>query len=589
MNRTWIRRLSLVLGVLATAGMLFLLLILGLTENVTVFQERTFNQYTQITSYSYEEIEDEQSPSGIIREYRWNLEETPRGDTCLAFYVVHQQVEVWMDGKLVYQLKPSKESRFSKTTGSNWVMIPLYPEDGGREIRVRMLPVYQNYQNKNIEFLVGSQLQIYLQRLKKDLPQLILGIAAMLVGIVFLGIGIYNRIICGQGGSLASLGIFSVLLGLWRITDTRMTPFLFPGKPIGLFYISIGMLMMSALPFLKSVRDRFSKNCRVWIEGCCIVVEIVCLIQLILQIFHIADFRQNLTVTHVMIIGCVLVLMGCLLYDGVKNTKSVMERRISLVCVAGGMADLIAYYIKGNSSGLIFTLSAFLIYIIFTGGAMLMDYKEQQKRLKEQEEELMSSRISILLSQIQPHFLFNSLNVIRSLCRRNPSDAVEALDHFSEYLRGSMKAVKVSKCIPFETELEHVQNYLYMEQKRFGKKLQVVYDICERDFLIPPLTIQPMAENAVRHGVRQRLEGGCVTISSFREERCYVVEITDDGVGFDTETLQNMSESHVGINNVKKRLEMMCQGSMEIQSTPGEGTRVVIQIPSIMADKRIQI
>lgn len=480
MNKPWIRRLSLVLGSLATAGMLFLILILGMTENVTVFQERKFNQYKEITSYSYKEIEDEQAPSGMIREYRWNLEEEPRGDTCLAFYVVHQQVEVWMNNHMIYQLKLSEKEWFSKTTGSNWVMIPLYPEDQGKEICVRVLPVYQNYQNRNIEFLVGSQLQIYLQRLKKDLPQMILGIVALLSGCCFFGIGIYNQIVRKYGGDLTALGAFSVMLGLWRLTDTRITPLLFSSQPVCLFYISMMMLLLGAFPLLKFMGNHFSTKCGIWMEGCCMIVAGVCLIQWILQIFHIADLRQNLTVTHATIILCVLVMIGCTLYDWSEHTKREKIRLLknfSPVCVVGVAADMIAYYVKGNSSGLIFTLSAFLLYIISSGIFILMSYKEQEKRLKEQEEELASTRISILLSQIQPHFLFNSLNVIRSLCRRNPPDAVEALDHFSEYLRGSMNALKAQKCIPFETELNHVQNYLYMEQKRFGKKLQVVYDI----------------------------------------------------------------------------------------------------------------
>ena len=589
MNKMWLKRLSFALGVLVASGMLLLILGLGLTENVTVFQERKFNQCKEITSYSCEEIQDEQAPSGLIREYRWKLEETPHEDTCLAFYVVHQQVEVWMDEKLVYSLKPSEQNRFSRTTGSNWVMIPLYPEDRGKEICVRVLPVYRNYQNRRVEFFMGSQLQLYLQRIKKDLPQLILGIAVVLVGIGFLGIGAYNWMIYRYGDNLMSLGIFSIMVGLWRLTDTRTTPFLFLDKPVWLFYISIGMLMIGILPFLQSVKERFSEKCRVWIEGFCVVVEITCLIQLSLQLLQIADLRQNLVVTHATIIGCVCLIIGCVLYDKVKNIKkqqTSMVKKISLVCVSGVLADMIAYYIKGNSSGLIFTLSAFLIYIIFTGGVMLMDYKEQEKRLKEQEEELASTRISILLSQIQPHFLFNSLYAIRSLCRRDPEEAIEALDRFAQYLRGSMKALKMKRCIPFSEELEHVRNYLYIQQKRFGDKLQVVYDIREENFLIPALTIQPVVENAVRHGVRQRIEGGCVTISSFQKEACYVAEIKDDGVGFDVEKLQNMDESHVGITNVKKRLEMMCQGSMEIQSTPGVGTTVIITIPKAQKNRQ---
>lgn len=588
--KTILKRASLFLCMFAGFVMLLLLVYLGVTNNIEVYQERQNKGYKQVEDYEYFEVEDSEAPLGIKKEYRWILEDTSKGDTCFAFYVVHQYVEVLIDGQMVYSLRYSENNQMSKTTGSNWVMIPLYPEDTGKEICIVITPIYKNYQDRTFDFLIGSQLEIYLQRLQRDLPQLILGVMAVFAGIVFVVITVYNYYKKNrQADSLLALGIFSIMMGLWRLTDTRSTPLLMPDKPVFLFYISIAMLMFGVIPLAKSLKRRFSEKVGLFLDACCLFTSIVCLVQIILQILGIQDFRENLTVTHITLLINSLIIIGGIFYDKLKlkkNEKGYIGRRFSLICVAGVFADTLAYYIKGNSSGLIFTLSAFFCYTIYIGIVMLFEYQEQEKRvleqekkLKEQEAALASSRIVILLSQIQPHFMLNSLISIKSLCKKNAEEAAEALDRFAGYLRGSMNSLKEKKCILFENELKHVENYLYLEQKRFGDELQVIYDIQESDFFIPALSVQPMVENAVRHGVRQRLGGGCVSISSYSDEAYYVVQITDDGVGFDVEKLNTMDDSHVGIVNVRSRLQMMCNGELTIKSVPGQGTTILIKIP----------
>lgn len=582
MKKNYLAGIATILSVLAGGLLIILFIYFGMKENITVYQERQNTGYQQIEKYSCHIIEDKVTPIGIKKEYRWNLESTPKGDTCLAFYVVHQYVEVSIDGKVVYTLAPSEQNQISKTVGSNWVMIPLYQEDTGKEICVTIVPVYENCKDKTIDFLIGSQLKIYLNRLTIDLPQLILGVMAILVGIIFIGFACHNFIRNRKGSSLASLGLFSVMMGMWRLTDTRTTPFLFSDKPTLLFYISVAMVMIGMVPLIRAMKNRFTKNVSLLLDGCCMVDSLVCLIQVLLQILHIADFRENLTVTHIIILINVLVLLGSILYEKLrfkKRRKGHLGRKLSLICAVGVVADLIAYYLKGNSSGLLFTLSGFLIYIIIMGIVMIIDYKEQEKKLKEQEEELASSRIAILLSQIQPHFIFNSLAAIETLCKKNADEAVEALEHFSGYLRGSMVALTEKKQIRFESELNHVKNYLYMEQRRFGNRLQVEYDIQETGFLLPSLTVQPMVENAVRHGICKKIEGGCVRIKSFADEENWTVEILDDGIGFDMEEFEHMGGIHVGIANVRSRLKMMCDGRIEINSVKGKGTKVCIMIP----------
>lgn len=208
-----------------------------------------------------------------------------------------------------------------------------------------------------------------------------------------------------------------------------------------------------------------------------------------------------------------------------------------------------------------------------------IEIQRQEQELKRKEKSLAENRSKLLVTQIQPHFLINSLITIKALCKKDGKQAIEAIDNFIGYLRGSMEAIDVDYPIPFDKEIETVKNYLYLEHKRFGAKLQVRYELKSNKFALPPLTLQPLVENAVRHGVRKKLAGGCVTIASFEDPENYCVLIVDDGAGFDISSLDEKDTKHVGIRNVRDRLRLMCNGKISISSTPGVGTKVLVRIP----------
>ena len=131
----------------------------------------------------------------------------------------------------------------------------------------------------------------------------------------------------------------------------------------------------------------------------------------------------------------------------------------------------------------------------------------------------------------------------------------------------------------FEDELNHVQSYLALEKMRFGDELDVVYDIQAHHFLLPALTIQPLVENAVKHGVGDLPNGGTVKLSTRELPECSEIEIDDNGIGFDTENFDKDEEIHVGIENVRSRLQLMCNGTLLIKSSIGNGTTATIRIP----------
>lgn len=204
---------------------------------------------------------------------------------------------------------------------------------------------------------------------------------------------------------------------------------------------------------------------------------------------------------------------------------------------------------------------------------------EQELRLEQQEKALAQQRIDIMISQIQPHFLFNALTAIRQLCEIDPKMAKEVIRDFSLFLRGNMDSLISKTPIPFEQELIHTESYLALEQQRFQSRLRVIYDITARDFFLPPLTLQPIVENAVRHGILHREDGGTVTVCTEENENACLIIVSDDGVGFPAEANNMSGRSHIGISNVRERLSALCGGTLSIQSTPGSGTTVTIYIP----------
>lgn len=204
---------------------------------------------------------------------------------------------------------------------------------------------------------------------------------------------------------------------------------------------------------------------------------------------------------------------------------------------------------------------------------------EQSHKMARQSEELAESRISLMLSQMQPHFMYNVLNSIYALCSRDPEQAKDAIDKFSTYLRCNMAALEQTTLIPFREEYQHIQTYLALEQMRFGKRVTVEYDIAVSDFMVPPLTVQPLVENAVRHGVTKKRGGGTVTLSTRQTEKAVIVTIADTGIGFDPEHYAEDGEVHIGIRSVRERLQRMAGGDLEITSTPGVGTTAIVTLP----------
>ncbi len=205
-------------------------------------------------------------------------------------------------------------------------------------------------------------------------------------------------------------------------------------------------------------------------------------------------------------------------------------------------------------------------------------------RMKQSVREQLHMEMALIQAQIRPHFLFNALNTIAGLSETDPDGMRELLNEFGHYLRYSFDLRNLDRFVPFETEWSLVASYLHIEQARFGERIRVVTQIEDGlRFRLPPLSLQPLVENALRHGILKRYEGGTIAISVSRKPGGIRVEVSDDGVGFPKgraeAVMSGEYRSGIGLTNVNRRLLAYYGQGLTIASEPDAGTTIGFTIP----------
>ncbi len=242
-------------------------------------------------------------------------------------------------------------------------------------------------------------------------------------------------------------------------------------------------------------------------------------------------------------------------------------------------------YILIPAISMIIQMLFYGIYVIVLGSSiaaleMLIGVlMEQTEYYYSQEAKIAKMKNEIMLSQIQPHFVVNTLGAIAHM-ENTPPETKQAINMFARYIRENIDVLSRDAMISFDQELEHTRLYLQLESLRFGDSLKVVWDLQCTDFMIPTLTLQPLVENAVRHGVRGNPDGrGSIRIATRNTGEKIEISVTDNGPGFLPEDEKKDGRVHVGIPNVRERLRTICGGELIIDSKPGEGTCATILLP----------
>lgn len=336
--------------------------------------------------------------------------------------------------------------------------------------------------------------------------------------------------------------------------------------------LELGGFLMACL----SSKARKAAQIIVGVEGVLLaVVAVLCLMDRIL----IYDALPYWTAAQFL---CCPTLLACCVYEWRKEKRRwppVLPACILLLAaiVLELVNGLFMWWPKGVMAKTVFVVLLILMLAISIKNIPV--YYQKSIQADKLASDLKNSYIILAMSQIKTHFIFNVLNAISGLCKYDPERADRTVICFARYLRSNIDIMKDQPSIEFRTELRHLEDYIALEQVRFGDRIRFAKDIGADDFYLPPMILLPIAENSVKHGLRPKPGGGTVFLRTWTEGDAVKIMIQDDGAGFDPDTLDQDGAQFIGLSNVRFRLHHLMNGTLDIESSPGEGTAVTISIP----------
>lgn len=443
-----------------------------------------------------------------------------------------------------------------RSPGNGWYCFISPGIPAGNEVELTVRSYYGDGRGAAESLLgrlyLGDGSGLYQMMLKSiDFFSIVL-LCATVAGILYLLEGILQGAYA-DGLRISIFGLYCVTGGLWCITDTLypyLTLLITPSwlasvlNMLGLLLFPIALAVMMRY-YMRGAWTRRAMSLVVLAES---VTAVLCLTR---QFTGNADMLEQQFELSAVALAALGVAVLCTAVDLRRYRDNYLMLLLLTVLpvfitVAADCINVFFPFMPRRTlMRYSFSISVLLLMLQLVSYAR-MEIARAEK-LRRIEQELADSRISVMLSQVQPHFLYNALTGIRQLCNTDPRRASDALGHFAYYLRGNMDSLSDTQLIPFEKEMEHVRDYLYLEEMRFGDRLHVRMELEFLDFWMPPLTLQPIVENAVRHGITKKKSGGTLTIRTERAQTSVIVTVHDDGIGFELSTLLTDGRSHVGI------------------------------------------
>ncbi|MGN1134624.1 MAG: sensor histidine kinase, partial [Oscillospiraceae bacterium] len=510
----------------------------------------------------------------------------PEG-THFNFYLDHITMEIYINGEQIVWDSVNEIGLTDSTCGIEWShwISPEISEEDVIEIR---LANFHRFGNKNAynEFLGniygGTEDMFGSFMLRTGQRDRIVGIVLMAAGVMLVAAAMFFGLMHIDGGKVTgNLGALALFFGGYIALDTIDLSLWSWLNAFNTYALQICIMLSGTCAVAcveQSIKSKAGKTARVAVFASGAVNAVLALLSLF-KVMVIYDTAFFWLMAHIAIYA---VLLGCCIYECISKSAADRLAVVSdILLIIAAFADMICFALGLSYAGIcsktVFVI-LFLIHLVRIIKIIPMNFKAARET-EQLKAELAENRIAIMLSQIQPHFLYNSLNTIYGLCEKDPSAAKKAVNDFSDYLRGNMDSLSRNCPVPFETELKHLRAYLSLEKMRFKNKLEIVWDIEANGLMLPALTVQPLVENAVKHGICKAENGGRVTISSREFDDRYEIEVSDNGVGFDVNVTPNDGKSHLGIENVRNRLWKMCGATLELSSEVGKGTSAVIILP----------
>lgn len=500
--------------------------------------------------------------------------------TAVCFHTSFSAVQVFAGEDLLYRYDTGSTRPIGKASPSRWNLVKIPDEYSGELLSIRIRSPYSRYSGELTSVWFGDLLELTGYLVRRYLPQLLVCGAFTMLGAGLIVSSVYLRSMLRDVCTLRCLGIFIVLVSFWMMSEVDFPDILWDLSFLA--YLSRYLLVMVCpLPYLMYLLHRFPERYGNCFRMLAALFSINFFVLTTLQLLDAADLAETIWITHIW----VLVMLACIFVIIFKRSRR--ERPVSfdfklefigiLLLAVGILAEIRLYYLKEYMrSGDYLRLGLFAYAgCLFT--ALIFDIRNKREEADRTGKELQESRLRLMVSQIRPHFIYNTLSSIRTLIKLDPDQAYDLVYEFSKYLRANIDSIGQEGTIPFSKELEHIKSYCRIEQTRFGKKLSVLFEIEEEQFFVPPLTIQPLVENAIKHGIRGKEGTGTVKIHTYKNENGYLIEVVDDGAGFDAEA--GSGPGSAGLTNIRIRLNEIADSSLEITSIPGKGTKAVVYVP----------
>ena len=503
----------------------------------------------------------------------------------LALCATRQTGEVRVGGVLAAEIGNEAGGRFDKYPISKVFFIPLEKAYAGKEIEISLVSYNVEYSGRINEMYYGPYGECIKTNIMAQAPIAALYLFILFVGIILIVLFFFIREQRRDYQEILLLGVVTVTLVLSVVSEYN----LFQSYMKNDMFVSIlGFISKLILPFVYlcyinvMVHYQIAKTI---FKRLAVFFLVSCLAILVFQFTGISDLgicMNYYTICTIVMYGGSVVLIIieiCMEYDYSKVSLFLALHILLFTVIVEGFLyfqNVMSYRNFGVFLGAGIICSLSIMGAVSTNN--IIKTFEENRKIRE---ELLEKRIHLMLRQIRPHYIYNTLNSIQALIEMDTKKAAKMINDFSRYLRTHIDTIESEGLVAFSEELEHIRTYVDIETVRFPK-ISVIYEIKEQDFLLPLLSVQPIVENAIRHGVSKKKTGGTVVIKTYRTDVSYVIEVNDDGVGFEfgrQEPGKPLDRQSVGIKNITYRLSKLMNATLSCQSKKGEGTNIRIDIP----------
>ncbi len=494
----------------------------------------------------------------------------------ITFLSAYEWVRVYADEKLIYEREGYRTNKRENapTNGFNYVPIPY----GTRKLAIETQSPYAGFGGSFQKIMAGEPGELHLYHQRAYQFHYFVDLLIFIVGMIAVVYGLMLRIRKESSGLSLWLGLSSIALAVWLRTGTVDVEFarLSAGTVMKISYLFWLLLPIMFLQFLQRYLTKAKRGMILfsWLFMGAAAVNVL------LRYSGLYDFIEMLWMEHVLLILTLLYLLVHI----VKNFRFYWQNKkmgiIGMLFLMGSVfLELMLYYQLNIAQG--FFIRVGIALCIGVGELQLQSELRTQK-LKE-EAAKRKQQLQIAVSQLQPHFIFNTLGAARIMIHTDREKAYDMLYDFSIFFRASLNALLEEK-IPFSKELTQIQAYLNIENKRFNGRIRSEYKIEEQDFMIPPLTVESLVLNAVKYGLRKGKDRGTVRVETSRNDNTIRIVVEDDGVGIELSGAFERDEQEPetyfsSIPGIKERLWLVCGGSLQIESEKDKGTRAVIELP----------